>query len=147
MMPEPLRLRFVNQIVGMFVLAVLAVVLVFLLLLLRAKGRSSGHVEFEIRIAEQDLDGLFNGAEVQILRQTAGRVDRIEYGASGNQVLVGLAIKQRFAREIFTDSTARVRHSHGAALPVLEILRGERSETPLVDVAGKEPIEIKRFQA
>ena len=146
-MPEPYRLRFVNQIVGVFVLAILAVVLVFLLLLFRAKGRFSGHVEFDIKIAQEDLDGLREGTEVQILGKTAGRIDRIKYAEQGNQVLLGLAIKERFSRQIFTDSTVRVRHSYGVAVPFLEVLRGDRSETALVDVAQEERIEIKRFQA
>jgi HAMP domain-containing protein len=39
-----------------------------------------------------------------------------------------------------------VRHKHGGSAAYLEILRGERSETPLVDIAKDEPIEIEHFQ-
>jgi ABC-type transporter Mla subunit MlaD len=145
-MPEPLRLRFVNQIVGIFVLAVLAVVVAFLLLLLRAKGQSASQMEFEIRIAQSELDGLRKGTEVEILGQPAGRIDRISYAEQGNRVILGLAIKEQYSRQIFTDSTVHVRHKYGAALAYLEILRGDRSETPLVDVAPEQPIEIKNFQ-
>jgi ABC-type transporter Mla subunit MlaD len=145
-MPEPLRLRFVNQIVGIFVLALLAVVVAFSLLLLRAKGRSASHVEFEIRIAQGELDGLRKGTEIEILGQPAGRIDRISYADQGNQVILGLAIKEQYSRQIFTDSTVHVRHRYPASLVYLEILRGERSETPLVAVAPEQPIEIKHFQ-
>ncbi|HVC96116.1 MAG TPA: MlaD family protein [Pirellulales bacterium] len=144
-MPEPFRLRFVNQIVGVFVLAILAVVFAFLLLLVRAKGRTSDHVEFEIRTKQDDLGGLRIGTEVQILGKTSGRIDRIDYVGEGNQVVVGLAIKERFARQILTNSTVRVRHGHGA--PFLEVLRGDQSDTALVDVATGEPIEIHHFQS
>jgi len=144
-MPEPFRLRFVNQIVGTFVLAILALVFAFLLLLVRAKGRTSDHVEFEVRIKQEDLGGLRAGSEIQFLGKIAGRIDRINYTGEGNQVVLGLSIKERFARQVFTDSTLRVRHGHGA--PFLEVLRGDRSDTALVDLATQEPIEIHRFQS
>jgi hypothetical protein len=144
-MPEPFRLRFVNQFVGMFVLSLLAVVFAFLLLLVRAKGRTSDHVEFEIRIKQEDLGGLRTGTEVQILGKIAGHIDRIDYTGQGKQVVLGLSIKERFARQIFTDSTVRVRHGRG--VPFLEVLRGDRSDTALVDVSTQEPIEIHRFQS
>jgi ABC-type transporter Mla subunit MlaD len=145
-MPEPLRLRFVNPIVGGFLLVVLALALAFLLLLMRITGRSASHVEFEVRVPQSELGGLRKGAEVEIMGQTAGRIDRIDYAEQDGRLVLGLAIKSRYARQIFTDSTVHVRHKHGGSAAYLEILRGERSETPLVDIAKDEPIEIEHFQ-
>jgi ABC-type transporter Mla subunit MlaD len=144
-MPEPLRLRFVNQFVGAFLLAVLALALAFLLLVVRIKGRAASHVEFVVRIAQGELGGLRKGAEIEILGQTIGRIDRIDYGERVGQLVMRLAIQSRYARQIFADSTIHVRQRHGGVTSYLEIVRGERSE-PLVDVTKERPIELERFQ-
>jgi ABC-type transporter Mla subunit MlaD len=138
-MTEPFRLRFVNQIVGAFILGIVALMLVFVVYLVQAKELFTRSVAYEIHIEQSALDGLRQGTEVQMLGQDAGEITSIDYSPHSNKVIVKLAINEPFKRKIFVDSTVHVRHKYGVGESYLEILRGEKAATVL-DMA--EPIEI-----
>ena len=130
-MTEPFKLRYVNQLVGAFLLIILVVLFLFVIYLIRAKELFVRALPYDLHITQEQLDGLRTGTEVHVLGQIAGRVTNIRYDNGGSDLRVSLAIKETYAPAIFVDSVVRLRHKLGVGEPFLEILRGPESRETL----------------
>lgn len=134
-MTEPIRLRYVNQLVGAFILMIIALLLVGTVIVVRQQEIFVPEYEILAYIAEADLDGLRKGTEVLVLGRQAGEIDDIGYfdgERDGKNVRITMKIKETFRDEIFTDSVAHLkRRLAGAGEAYLEITRGPGHQTVL----------------
>ena len=134
-MNEPIRLRYVNQLVGAFILLIVALLLVGTVIVVRQQEIFVPEYEIFAFVAETELKGLGKGTEVLVLGRQAGEIDDIRYfdgERDGKNVRVSMKIKETFRDKIFTDSVAHLkRRLAGAGEAYLEITRGPRHQTVL----------------
>lgn len=123
-MSKPFKFRYVNEIVGLFVLLVIA----FVVAGIYVTGRAQGWFEptYEIR-GEFGMDGsmgLRRGSEIRVLDTPAGTVLDIEPREDG--VMEGIfRVRGRFFQYVREDSTGVVRRTFGVAGDsFLDITRG-----------------------
>ncbi len=143
-MNEPYRLRYTNQIVGVFLLVFLLFLFVLSLLVFRVSDRFGKKETFWLRANESEIRDLHRGAEVIILGERAGEVRAIGYDEDPGSIRVDLQIDREFADQIFEDSVIRLERKFGVGAPVLVMRRGDRdSGSPKPLAAGS---EIRNFQ-
>ncbi|MDV6032760.1 MAG: hypothetical protein F9B45_22275 [Phycisphaera sp. RhM] len=120
-MNEPFRLRYVNQIVGVFL------IVVFLLsIVISVRFTSDLAVKkelFFIHVPENMAAQLRNGTEVIILGETVGQVDGLEYIVDDDLVRVTLAINAKYSDLITTDSAVTLDRKYGVGPAVVRIRR------------------------
>ncbi|TWU43922.1 hypothetical protein Q31b_14540 [Novipirellula aureliae] len=125
-MNEPLRLRYTNQIVGVFLLILLLFVIGLSVLLLQATDYFVEQDLYWIEIAQEDVDDLYKGADVMILGERAGAVDSIRYIDGSDRIRVNLRIDPTKSADIFTDSVVLLQRRFGLGNPILVIRRAHR---------------------
>jgi len=133
-MNEPYRLRYTNQIVGVFLMFVLLFVIALLVVLLRARDILSEKDNYWIEISQREVSDLSRGAEVLILGERAGTVEEVRYIEQSDQVRVSLSIDAEWSDQIFEDSLVHLERKFGLGTPILVIRRGasgDRSPVPL----------------
>jgi len=123
-MNEAYRLRYTNQIVGMFLLIFLLFLIGLSLLVFRVSDRFGTKDRFWLRVDESEIRDLYPGAEVIILGETAGEVRSIDYEAQQRTVRVDLVIDRESSDKVFDDSVVRLERKFGVGAPVLAIRRG-----------------------
>lgn len=143
-MNEPYRLRYTNQIVGVFLLVFLLFLFVLSLLVFRVSDRFGKKDRFWIRASETEIRDLHRGAEVIILGERAGEVRSIAYDEDQRSIRVELQIDRAMSDQIFEDSTIRLERKFGVGAPVLMISRGDSEEGPPKPLAPGS--EIENFQ-
>lgn len=107
-MSKPFKFRYVNEIVGAFVLLVVAALIVGIMLAGRAQDWFEPVHEIRLEFPEEGSLGLQRGAEIQILGATVGRVGKIRVKDDGSMYTT-LAIKGDFIRFVRADSRAIVK--------------------------------------
>lgn len=123
-MSKPFKFRYVNEIVGGFVLAVLAILLVSIVLAGRAQGWFQPDFKLHVRFPPDGSAGIKKGAEVEILGTQVGRVDEIRVADDGSMEGV-LLIGSSFQRFVRADSEAILKKKFGVAGDAfVEITRG-----------------------
>ena len=131
-MNRPYKLRFVNQLVGSFLLLVVMVLLVVVMFAARTQEWFVPHHDVTAHLPEDELDGLARGTPVQILGRRAGEVRQIEYANEGQMLRLTLSISDRYFDQIYADSVVRVkRRLAGAGDAYLEITRGPLHAEPV----------------
>ncbi len=143
-MNEPYRLRYTNQIVGVFLLVFLLFLFVLSLLVFRVSDRFGKKDRFWIRANESEIRDLHRGAEVIILGERAGEVRSIDYDEDQRSIRVELQIDREMSDQIFEDSIIRLERKFGVGAPVLMVRRGEPDVGPPRLLAPGS--EIKNFQ-
>ncbi len=130
-MSKPFKFRFVNEIVGFFVLLVLALVIAGIVF----AGRAQGWFEptHEVRVEFPDAEGsmgLRPGSEVRVLDTPAGIVRDIEPREDG--IMEGVfRIRGRFYQYVRQDSTGVVMRAFAVAGDAyVEITRGRGDPLP-----------------
>ena len=113
-MSKPFKFRYVNEIVGSFVLLVVATLIVGIILIGHAQDWFEPQYEIRLDFPEEGSLGLQRGSEVQVLGATVGRVGKIRVGEDG-AMHTTLKIKGDFIRFIRTDSRAVVKKKFGVA--------------------------------
>ncbi|MBU0678159.1 MAG: MCE family protein [Verrucomicrobia bacterium] len=132
-MTQPLKFRYVNEIVGGFILLVLIVLLAGIYLAGKAQGWFEPTLILRTQFHEDGAFGLKEGAEVHVLGTLVGTVSRIEPGESG-QMEGKLRIRGDFARYIRSDSVAIAKKKFAVAGDsYIEITRGKGAELPSDD--------------
>lgn len=132
-MSKPFKFRYVNEIVGGFVLLVLAALVAGIILAGRAQDWFEPVYEIRLDFPEEGSLGLQRGAEVQILGATVGRVGKIRVKDDGSMYTT-LEIKGDFIRFVRADSRAIVKKKFGIAGDAfVEITQGRGA--PLEDGA------------
>ena len=133
-MNEPYRLRYTNQIVGAFLLAVLVLIVVLLAVLLRAGDAFVQHESYWVEVDQEEVAELQRGAEVMILGQRAGTVQDLQYIDQTDRVRIDFNIDPRLGDQIFANSYVRLERKFGVGTPVLVIRRGapgQEAQPPL----------------
>jgi ABC-type transporter Mla subunit MlaD len=144
-MDDSFRLRYVNQLTGVFILFVIVGLLLFTLYLVRVKELFATRLPYQVVMPQKELDGLREGTEVYILGKSVGHVSEIEYQPGSNDVRMTLMIKEESRDKIFTDSELTMRRKFGVGEPYLEILRGEASQRVLQHDDPETPARFSRF--
>jgi len=120
-MNEPVRLRYANQIVGVFLLLVLVLsCLVSVRLFTRLAVKKD---RFYIDVAENVASQLRTGTEVIILGETVGEVAELSYVDGSNLVRVALGVDARRSELITTESEVELERKYGVGPPVVRIGR------------------------
>lgn len=132
-MKKPFKFRYVHEIVGTFVLVVLAAVIIAIVWAGRAQGWFEPVHEIRVEFPEEGTFGLRRGAEVRVLEAPAGTVHDIVVREDG--VMEGvLRIRRRFFQYVRQDSQAIVRLVFGVAGDAyVEITRGIGEPLPEED--------------
>jgi phospholipid/cholesterol/gamma-HCH transport system substrate-binding protein len=124
-MPKPFKFRYVNEIVGTFVLLVVALLALGIIL--------AGHAqEWFVPIRRYNVDfpiegslGIQKGAAVEILGTSVGKVEKIEVEEDG-RIYGVITVKGDFIRFVRTDSTVTVKKRFAVAGEAfLEISEGK----------------------
>jgi ABC-type transporter Mla subunit MlaD len=161
-MNRPFRLRYVNQLVGSFVLLIVLLILAGLLLVSQQRELFESQFVLRSLVPEHRLGGLREGTDVLMLGQRVGEVKTIRYltdeeiqklGPDAQldgqplNVLVELRINMNVKDQIFTDSVAHIhRKLAGAGDAYIEIVRGRAVPRTLLEegdqiklIPGSEP--------
>lgn len=132
-MNEPYRLRYTNQIVGIFLLVLLLFGIVLSLFLLRAGDYIAAKNRYWVEISQDDVADLHRGAGIMMLGELAGEVDDIRYIEGTNRIRVDLKIDASRGDEIFEDSELILDRRYGVGAAVLALRRGSRGvDAPVV---------------
>ncbi|MCA9138317.1 MAG: MCE family protein [Planctomycetales bacterium] len=125
-MNEPYRLRYTNQIVGVFLLIVLIITTAVSVLLFSRLLVTRDH--FYVTATEEEASGLRSGTEVLMLGQSVGLVDELRYFPDSDLVRVRLAIDSDFEEQITSDSEVTLNRKFGVGTPVLTIRRRKSND-------------------
>ncbi|OYP36058.1 MlaD family protein [Rhodopirellula sp. MGV] len=140
-MNEPIRLRYANKIVGLFLMVVMILcVIVSVRLITRIAIRKD---RFYIEVTEDIASQLRTGTEVLILGQTVGEVDELSYVDGTSLVRITLAIDSRRSDLITSQSQVELDRKYGIGPPVIRIARapGFTLRDPLQPAKPIEPGE------
>lgn len=137
-MNKSLKLRYVNQLVGSLVLAVVALLIVGLVLVARRQELFVRTYELRAALAEKDLGGLRQGSQVMLLGRVVGTLRAIEYAPVEDPQATGLLLRLSMREDpewpIYAGSVAQIkRHLAGAGEAFLEIQRPERQQQVLTN--------------
>ena len=122
-MNEPFRLRYTNQIVGTFLLAILLFLIATSIVLMRAGDFFSTPVSYWIEVPQNEIGDLHRGAEVMMLGQRVGEVRTIDYIDDTDWVQIELAIVADKADQITENSEIQFERKFGVGAPILVIRR------------------------
>ena len=125
-MNEPVRLRYANQIVGLFLLLVLILCCVVSVRLFTRIAVKKDR--FYIDVSEDVASQLRTGTEVIILGETVGEVAELNYVDGGNLVRIALAIDSRRSDLITSESEVELERKYGVGPPVVRIGRAQAGE-------------------
>jgi phospholipid/cholesterol/gamma-HCH transport system substrate-binding protein len=129
-MTKPFKLRFVNELVGFFVLLVLIALVVGVVLAGRAQGWFEPVLTVRIGLPESGTFGLKKGAEVMLLQTPVGMVDNLKVRDDGSMEAV-LKLKGDFIRFVREDSVATLKKMFTVAGDTyVEISRGRGAALP-----------------
>lgn len=145
-MNKPFKFRYVNEIVGAFVLVVVAALVTGIILAGRAQEWFEPVHTLALDFPAEGSLGLQKGAEVQILGTPVGSVNKIRVRDDG-RMTGRLTVKGDFIRFVRTDSQAVVKKKFGIAGDAfVEITQGRGEERdpdlPLAAVKDTEITEI-----
>lgn len=136
----PFKFRYVNEIVGTFVILVVALLVAGMVLVGRAQKWFAPQRELHVAFPAEGTLGLQKGSEIFILGARAGLVHEITVGDDG-RMLGLLRIDHEYGRFIRTDTTAVVKKKFGVAGDAyIDIMTGTGEPLPL-DPAPVLPIK------
>jgi len=131
-MTAAFKFRYVNEIVGGFVIVVLLLVVAAVILAGSAQRWFEPVYELHSTFPPEGTFGLQKGAGVEILGTTVGTVDRIRVADDGRLQAV-MKIRGEFIRFVRTDSTAVVKKKFGVADAYVVVSVGRAAELPAGD--------------
>ena len=129
-MEKRFKFRHVNELTGLFVLAVIALVVAGVIFSGHSQRWFARKYDFEVLLPESGTSGLRRGDEVFILGVSAGLVDDIIVGDDG-RMKAHVKIRRDFERFVRTDSTASIKKAFAVAGDsFMEISRGTSVPLP-----------------
>jgi len=145
-MPKPLKVRRVNEIIGLFVLLALAIALAAVLLGPKTQRWFAAARTLTIHLPSEGSLGLRKGGDVQILGSVVGSVEDIVVTEAG-EMEAEVTILGNFIRFVRKDSRAIIRKPLGFGDASIEITRGHGDPLPvrgafLESVADKAPTQL-----
>lgn len=131
-MSKPFKFRYVNEIVGLFVLLAAAAFVTAVVATARLQGWFEPQVLIYTTFPDEGAFGLKPGDEVMIMGTLAGSLRQVITTETGD--LEGeMSIKGRFEQYVRTDSVAMVKRTFGIGGDVyIEISRGKSAPLPSV---------------
>jgi phospholipid/cholesterol/gamma-HCH transport system substrate-binding protein len=124
------KFRHVNEMTGLFVLAVVALVVAGVVFSGHSQGWFARKYAFDVLLPESGTSGLRRGDEVFILGVSAGLVDAIIVGDDG-RMKSHVKIRRDFERFVRVDSTASIKKAFAVAGDsFMEITRGAGAPLP-----------------
>ena len=145
-MPKPLKVRRVNEIVGLFVLLAVAISIAAFLLGPRTQGWFTPTRTLAIQLPPEGSLGLRQGSDVQILGSVVGSVGDIAVTQAG-EMIAKVSVRGNFIRFVRKDSRAVIRKPLGIGDAAIEISRGYGDPLPdsggvLKSTADKAPAQL-----
>ena len=145
-MPKPLKVRRVNEIVGLFILLALAIAVAAALLGPRTQRWFTPSQTLAIHLPPEGSLGLRKGGDVQILGSVVGSVEDIVVTDAGTME-ADVVIRGNFIRFVRQDSEAIIRKPFGIGDASIEITRGYGDPLPdrgafINSVADKAPTQM-----
>jgi len=130
-MAERFKFRYVNEVIGIFVILVVILAVISIFVTARSQKWFQRNYELGVLLPESGSHGLRKGAEVQILGAVAGQVRRIAIDKN-DRMLAQVSIRADFFRFVRDDSTAVIRKKFGlvAEDAYLDINRGRGALLP-----------------
>jgi phospholipid/cholesterol/gamma-HCH transport system substrate-binding protein len=129
-MEKRYKFRQMNELTGLVVLGVLALVLAGLVFSAHSQQWFARKYAFNVLLPEEGALGLRPGADVMILGVSVGLVDDISVGNDG-RMTARVKIRRDFARFVRIDSTASIKKVFGVAGDsFIEITRGALRPLP-----------------
>jgi phospholipid/cholesterol/gamma-HCH transport system substrate-binding protein len=130
-MEQRFKFRYVNELTGLFVLGVLALVLAGVIFSEHSQQWFARKYSFGVLLPEEGALGLRRGDDVVILGVSVGLVDEIRVGDDG-RMTAGVKIQRDFERFVRADSTASIKKVFGlAGDSFVEVTRGYGAALPL----------------
>jgi phospholipid/cholesterol/gamma-HCH transport system substrate-binding protein len=124
------KFRHVNELTGLLVLGVLALVLAGVIFSGHSQRWFARKYTFDVLLPEEGALGLRHGDEVFVLGVSAGLVDDISVGNDG-RMTASVKIRRDFERFVRADSTASIKKVFGVAGDsFMEITRGTGATLP-----------------
>ena len=139
-MNEVYRLRYTNQIVGVFLLLFLALIIVLSFTVFRLGNRFGAKDRFWIEASEEEVHELHPGTEVLILGKPVGEVLDLSYLEDGSGVRVDIQLTKQNTAMVFEDSVVRLERKFGVGTPVLVIRRDSRERLSAKPLAANQRI-------
>ncbi len=145
-MSKPLKVRRVNEIVGLFILLALALVVTAVVLGPRTQQWFTPSRTLAIHLPPEGSLGLRKGGDVQILGSVVGSVEDIVVTDAGTME-AEVTIRGNFIQFVRKDSQAIIRKPFGIGDASIEITRGHGDPLPvrgafLNSVADKAPTQL-----
>ena len=145
-MPKPLKVRRVNEIVGLFILTAFAISIAAVFLGPRTQGWFTPTRTLAIHLPPEGSLGLRSGSDVQILGSVVGSVGDIVVTDAG-QMIAKVSVRGNFIRFVREDSRAIIRKPLGIGDASIEITRGHGDPLPdsggvLESTADKAPTQL-----
>ncbi len=132
-MQQRFHFRYVNELVGAFVLLALLLLVAGIFFTARSQGWFTPRYRFEVLLPEKGTAGLSVGNEVFILGQSVGNVEDLRVATDG-RMRARLRIKGDFQRFVRADSVATIKKTFGVAGDsFVEISRGAGEGLPVRD--------------
>jgi phospholipid/cholesterol/gamma-HCH transport system substrate-binding protein len=127
---EPFKFRHVNEITGVFVLAIVAVLIAAVLWMGHSQRWFRSRVTLQITLPEAGAAGIRQGSEVYFLGTLVGSVSYVDVEPSG-RMTAEANIRRDFFRFVRSDSSAVVKKKFGVAGDsFFEITRGKGDPLP-----------------
>ena len=145
-MPKPLRVRRVNEIVGLFILLATAISIAAFFFGPRTQEWFTPSQTLSIQLPPEGSLGLRQGSDVQILGSVVGSVGDIVVTPAGDMI-AKVIVRGNFIRFVREDSRAIIRKPLGIGDATIEITRGHGEPLPdsggvLQSTADKAPTEL-----
>lgn len=129
-MKKPFKFRYVNEIVGAFVLIVLFLLIAGIIITGRAQGWFEPTYEIRAEFPDEGTMDLRRGSEVRVMETPAGMVEDIGPREDGVMEAV-FEVRGRFFQYIREDSTGIVKRAFGVAGDAfVDITRGHGAPLP-----------------
>lgn len=129
-MEKRFKFRHVNELTGLFVIAVVALVVMGVLFSGHSQRWFARKYAFDVLLPESGTSGLRRGDEVFILGVSSGLVDDIIVGDDG-RMKARVTIRRDFERFVRVDSTASIKKAFAVAGDsFMEISRGAGASLP-----------------
>jgi len=130
-MAERFKFRYVNQLIGTFVILVVILGVISIFVAARSQQWFAQNYKLRVLLPESGSHGLRNGSEVLLLGAPAGQVMKISINAT-DRMEAHLSIRADFFRFVRDDSVAVIRSKFGLVAQdvYLEISRGTGALLP-----------------
>jgi len=129
-MNEPYRLRYTNQIVGVFLLVLLVLIAIVGFSVTRVGRLFVTPLRYYVQLSDKDAEDLTTDTEVVVLGKPIGSIESIQYIDHSDQIRITLAIDPLYRDLITTESILAVERKFGLGKTVIKIRRRHQEDSP-----------------